>query len=451
MSDFEGNKDIEMKIKKHLNFTALRKNLSETFKSIPDWRQQTKLRISLHDALMSGFACMHFQDLSLLQFQKRMQEEQHRNNLATLFDVKVIPKETQMREIIDGVSSDYLRPIFRDFYLRLQRGKHLEQYQILPGMYYYPIDGSEFYSSKEVYCTQCLTKEHKADSKTYSHQVLQGGIMHPDCSQVIPFMPEQIVNSDGATKQDCEMNAAKRLVTRLHSEFPQLNLLIGGDALFSKQPLIAEVLKHHRHYLFGAKPSDHKYMMEWLGAYDGLNQIEFVDEKKRQHCYEWMNDVPLNGQKDSVRVNFLRCTITGKNKAGKQEILYKNSWVTDLLIEETNVKTLVKAGRCRWKNENEVFNVMKNQGYCMEHNYGHGKRNLAFNFYLLTLLAFFFHQIFELTDRQYQACRKKFGSKRHLWEKLRSWIDILIFETWEALLEFTLTPKKGLLTWAQPP
>jgi hypothetical protein len=451
MSDFERNKDIEMKIKKHLNFTALRKNLSETFKSIPDWRQQTKLSISLHDALMSGFACMHFQDLSLLQFQKRMQEEQHRNNLATLFDVKVIPKETQMREIIDGVSSDYLRPIFRDFYLRLQRGKHLEPYQILPGMYYYPIDGSEFYSSKEVYCTQCLTKEHKADSKTYSHQVLQGGIMHPDCSQVIPFMPEQIVNSDGATKQDCEMNAAKRLVTRLHSEFPQLNLLIGGDALFSKQPLIEEVLKHHRHYLFGAKPSDHKYMMEWLGAYDGLNQIEFVDEKKRQHCYEWMNDVPLNGQKDSVRVNFLRCTITGKNKAGKQEILYKNSWVTDLLIEETNVKTLVKAGRCRWKNENEVFNVMKNQGYCMEHNYGHGKRNLAFNFYLLTLLAFFFHQIFELTDRQYQACRKKFGSKRHLWEKLRSWIDILIFETWEALLEFTLTPKTGLLTWAQPP
>ena len=91
---------------------------------------------------------------------------------------------------------------------------------------------------------------------------------------------------------------------------------------------------------------------------------------------------------------------------------------------------------------------MKNHGYCMEHNYGHDQKNMAFNFYLLTLLAFFMHQIFELTDRQYQACREKFGSKKHLWEKLRSWIDIIIFETWEKLLEFALAPKKGLLVWA---
>ena len=192
-------------------------------------------------------------------------------------------------------------------------------------------------------------------------------------------------------------------------------------------------------------------MMEWLEAYDKLHQLNFQDDKGREHFYEWMNDVPLNGRKDSVKVNFLRCTIRGKNKKGKDEILYRNSWVTDLEVSEENIKTLVKAGRCRWKNENEFFNVMKNHGYYMEHNYGHGDKNLAFNFYLLTLLAFFFHQVFELTDNQYKACRKRFGSKKHLWEKLRSWIDIIIFETWEKLLEFALAPKKGLLTWAQAP
>ena len=53
-----------------------------------------------------------------------------------------------------------------------------------------------------------------------------------------------------------------------------------------------------------------------------------------------------------------------------------------------------------------------------------GKNNLCFNFYLLTLLAFFFHQIFELTDRQYQECREKHGSKRHMWESLRAYIKI---------------------------
>jgi len=265
--------------------------------------------------------------------------------------------------------------------------------------------------------------------------------MHPDCSEIIPFMPEQIVNTDGTEKQDCEMNAAKRYIEKIAKNFPQLNLLIGGDALFSKQPIIEDILEHQRHYLFMAKPTDHKYMMEWLEAYHQLHSIEFKDEKGRTHYYEWMNDVPLTGDKNTVMVNFLRCTITGKKrKKDTEKILYSGSWVTDLSVSAENIKTLIKAGRCRWKNENECFNVMKNHGYFMEHNYGHGQKNLAYNFYLLTLLAFFFHQIFELTDRQYQACRKKLGSKKHLWETIRSYIKIIIFDSWEILLEFVLNP-----------
>jgi hypothetical protein len=419
--------------------------MSEIFRAIPDWRQAKKVDYSLHDALMSGFACMHFQDPSLLQFQIRMQEDQHRNNLRSLFEVENIPKETQMREILDGINSEYFRTIFKDYYLRLQREKHLEQYQMMEGLYYFPIDGSQFYSSKELCCEQCLTKKHKDDSKTYSHQVLQGGIMHPDQSEVIPFMPEQICNEDGKEKQDCEMNAAKRLISRLRKEFPKLGLIIGGDALFSRQPLIEDIKANGMHYIFGAKPTDHKYLVEWLDAYDKLHSLVFTDDKGRKHLYEWMSDVPLSGREEAIKVNFFRCTITGQNKKGVTKVLYRNSWVTDLPISESTIKELVRGGRCRWKNENECFNVMKNHGYYMERNYGHGKKNLCFNFYLLTLLAFFFHQIFELTDRQYQACRKKFGSKKHLWEKLRGFIDLIVFDTWETLLFFALIPKAGLL------
>lgn len=439
-----------MKIKKHLSFSSLRSSMSEIFLSIPDWRQSGKVSISLHDALMSGFACMHFQDPSLLQFQQRMQEDQHQNNLRTLFDVKHIPKETQMREIIDGVDSEHLRPIFKELYSRLQRGKQLERYQVFPGMYYFPVDGTQFFSSKEVHCEQCLVKHHTKDSPTYSHYVLQGGIAHPDCSEVIPFMPEQISNADGAEKQDCEMNAAKRFVGTIRKDFPQLGLLIGGDGLFSKQPIIEDILAQRMHYLFVAKPTDHKYMMDWVDAYDDLDRIEFDDDSGRRHVYEWINDVPLNGQKDTIQVNFLRCFVIKADKAGEEKIVYRNSWVTDIDVTIENIKTLVRAGRCRWKSENELFNVMKNHGYYMERNYGHGQKNLAFNFYLLTLLAFLFHQIAELTDNLYQACRKKFGSKRHLWETLRSYVKIIIFETWELLLSFALDPKKGVLQWTEP-
>jgi len=425
--------------------------MSKVFRQIPDKRQAGKIDYTLHDVLMSAFACMHFQDPSLLQFQKRLEEEQNRNNLKTLFDVEDIPQNTQLREVTDTVDSQHFAPIFKEFYSRLQRGKHLEQYQLFPSLYYFPIDGSQFYHSKEIHCQQCLTKQHRDGSVSYYHQVLQGGIMHPDCSAVIPFMPEQICNGDGGNKQDCEMNAAKRFVGKITTSFPRLGLILGGDSLLSRQPIIEQILEAKQHYLFAAKPGDHKYLMEWIDAYETLPSVTFEDEKGRTHIYEWMNDVPLHGGKESIHVNFLRGTIIGTNKKGEECIAYRNSWVTDIPISDKNIVTLVKGGRCRWKVENEVFNVMKNHGYCMERNYGHGSNNLCFNVYLLTLLAFFMHQIFELTDGLYQKCRVKFGSKRHMWETLRAYIKIIVFDTWESLLEFALKPKRYTLSVADDP
>ena len=88
--------------------------------------------------------------------------------------------------------------------------------------------------------------------------------------------------------------------------------------------------------------------------------------------------------------------------------------------------------------ENECFNTLKNQGYEIKHNYGHGKKNLSYNMYLLTLIAFYFHQVFELTDGTYQACRKKFVSKLSMWEKFRGAMHFFVIESWELMMEFLL-------------
>jgi hypothetical protein len=58
----------------------------------------------------------------------------------------------------------------------------------------------------------------------------------------------------------------------------------------------------------------------------------------------------------------------------------------------------------------------------------------------LNLLAFFMHQIFELTDHLYQACREKLGTKRSLWENLRVFMRSFIFPDWETLLRNVHTP-----------
>ena len=441
-----------MKSKKHLSFSSLRVALSLLFNNLPDNRQASKTNYSIHDALMSGFACMYFQDPSLLQFQRELRQAKNRDNLQTLFGVKDIPKDSQLRDIVDKVDSEGFRPIFDDYFSRLQRGKYLLDYQLFHGLYLCSIDGTQYFSSEDIHCSKCLTAEHKEGTTSYSHKVMQAAIVHPDIKQVIPLMPEEIRNTDGSVKQDCEVNAAKRLLPKIRKAHPQLGIIINGDGLFSKQPFIKDILSNGMHYILVAKPSDHKYMMEWIAAYDTneINSLRRIDKKGRILQYEWVNDVPLNGGEHSINTNFFKIKITHKGKDGEELANYTNSWVTDIEINSGNVETLVKGGRCKWKIENECFNTLKNQGYHIEHNYGHGEKNLCFNFFLLTLLAFYFHQIFELTDRLYQECRKKFGSKRHMWETLRSYIKILIFEDWEELLNFALDPTKYKICFHSP-
>ncbi|MDQ7048294.1 MAG: hypothetical protein Q9M92_01640 [Enterobacterales bacterium] len=208
----------------------------------------------------------------------------------------------------------------------------------------------------------------------------------------------------------------------------------------SHQPLIEKVLDNNMHYIFVCKPGDHQYLFEWLNDFPELPCLEIKDTKGRTHQYRWKNKVPLHGQEDAVEVNYFEYKII--NEKGKETST--NSWVTDVKINKKNIIKMAKAGRCRWKIENECFNTLKNQGYCIEHNYGHGKHYLNYNLYLITLLAFYFHQIFELTDKVYQGCRKKFGSKRHLWEKLRGAIYFFIFSSWETLLTYLLEEQEDI-------
>lgn len=138
------------------------------------------------------------------------------------------------------------------------------------------MDGTQYFCSDAICCDKCLTTAKRAAEQAkddgdesedgapvnFSHKMVQIAIMHPDMKQVIPLMLAKISNTDGATKQDCAMNAAKRLIPQVRKDHPQLGLIFGGDDLFSRQPIMQDVLAANAHYIFVAKPTSHKYMHE---------------------------------------------------------------------------------------------------------------------------------------------------------------------------------------------
>ena len=429
-----------MKIKKHLSFTALRKTISTRVLSWLDTRREKSIDHSIHDAFMSGLACMYFQEPSLLQFQTEMESKYQQNNLRNLFNVKNIPSSNVIKEVLDEQDSEQFQRISKDIVQQLQRGKQLSPFQLFPDLTVCSIDATQYHSSEKVRCKSCLTANKDNPDKTtrYYHTALQAALMHPDMKQVIPMAVEPIKNTDGTKKQDCEMNAAKRLIPKLRQNYPKMGLLITGDDLFSRQPMINLVRRTGFEYCFVAKKSSHSFMMKWMTENGPFHEAQETNNKGQLVIYQWMNDVPLCGEKQATRVNFFQKKTITFNLIGEIIRSRVESWVTSLDVTEACVRLLVLGAKTRWKVENECFNTLKNQGYHLTHNYGHGEKNLSFNFYQLTVLAFTLHQVSELCDLAYQACRKMAGSKRSLWEKLRTLINFHLFESLEHLLDYFL-------------
>ena len=148
------------KPKKNLRFTILLEVLIDAFNKISDQRDPEKTQYKkLSDFYTAAFAMFYFQDKALLEFQRQLENKYRLNNLTTVFNISEIPKDTQLRDVIDKHSYKQIISVFKDYFSRLQRGKYLNNFKILDNSYLVTIDGSVYFSSNELECDKCLTKE----------------------------------------------------------------------------------------------------------------------------------------------------------------------------------------------------------------------------------------------------------------------------------------------------
>jgi len=421
-----------MHSKKHLSFSAIRNMIAENLAMIKDTRAANSSN-TIVDVMLSGLACMYYQSPSLLEFQRKMEKKEQRNNLRSMFTVQSLPTDQGMRNIIDQIDSETaFRQIFKELFNKLQRGKHLEQYQTLPGKYLLNVDGTQYYSSDKVDCQRCLVRGTK--NKQYNcHQVLQGAIVKAGLRQVIPVMPEEIRAQDGEIKEDCETNAFKRFLAKFRKDHDKLGVIINADALYATTPIITTIADHKANYIFKIEKANHKTLINNVAS--GVkSKIETLSLRKNKLIIQCVNDVELFSS-TKVRTNYMEAWELVPQKDGTNKSQYYGKWITDLEITSNNARTLIDAARARWKIENECFNSLKNHGYNIEHNYGHGSNNLCYNFYNFTLLAFTMHQMHQLTDKLFQEMRSRFGRLGSLWEELRTMVHRFYFSSMEALWE----------------
>lgn len=419
-------------VRKHLNADALFEQVHLEFEKIPDLCD-TSIEISVADALKSGFAMFSLKYPSLLAFDQRRQDPQKVNNLKTIYHIGTVPCDTQMRTILDQVYSDEFAPVFRRIFHQAQRGKALENLMFLNGCYLLALDGTQYFSSKKIHCSSCLVTTNSTTGEvTYSHQLLAAALVHPDSAEVIPVLPEPIQKQDGATKNDCERNAAKRFLEQFRRQHPHLDVIVTEDGLSSNAPHIRELLRHDMHFILGAKPGDHTWLFEQVEqAAQRGDTLEFsVQHEDVTHRFRCLNTVALNASNPDVVVNVLEYWEVHADGPTQHF-----SWVTDIPLTQDNAFQVMRGGRARWKIENETFHTLKNQDYHFDHNYGHGQANLSVVFVLLMMLAFLVDQVLQLTCRLFQAVWRKEGSKVRMWEHVRALFYSLEFPSMVNILK----------------
>ena len=412
------------------DFSSLYATLCSLFSRLWD-KRGSNIQYSLCEVLKSAFAMFSLKHPSLLSFEHRSKAEAM--NLKTIYGVDHQVSDSQIREVLDEVSPPHLLGGFPLLY------KHLKKLGIVKAYRYYQdrivlsIDGVEHFHSTKVHCERCLEKVSGDGTVHYSHSMLVGVLVHPEHREVFPLGCEPIICQDGANKQDCELNASKRLLAQLQAFYPKLNKLVVEDALYANGPHLRQLLDYGMSFIIRAKPDSLKSLFRSFESRKERKKApewEYSDEKGITHAFCWTNNLPLNSSANDLRVNMLHYTQI--DKKGRKLTF---AWVTNIGLTKASVNKVMRAGRARWKIENETFNTLKNQGYHFEHNYGHGYQHLASNLAILMLLAFFVDQIQQHSSKQWRIAWHLLKSKRKLWQVIQAMFITLHFESMEALFK----------------
>ncbi len=355
-----------------IEIPELIKFLRQELYDLPDPRKPgNNTKYQVEDAAMGAFSVFFTQSPSFLEHQRLMKSSKGKDNASSLFSLNEIPCDNQIRTLLDPVPASKIFGAFQRGYELLKKQGVLKKFRYLDGEILRALDGTEYFSSKKINCPHCNYRNHRNGTTTYFHSCVTPVVVSPNRKQVINLSPEFIKKQDRAQKQDCENAAVKRWLKKNPQKKYGNTVTLLADDLYSHQPICELALEKGYNFIFVCLKTSHQTLYEWLEFLEKTGEVKTVEKKQWNgrknliYRYRYASRVPLRDGDDSLEVNWCEVTVLNEKT---QKIIYQNNWITNHQINDNNVEKIVKAGRSRWKIENEGNNVLKNHGYNLEHN-----------------------------------------------------------------------------------
>jgi hypothetical protein len=385
--------------------------------AVPDARRQGRVTYHPRTLLWCGILLFagRLGSRRQLDFHYREQGTSCLHNLNRLAQTEqtTVPCNDTLDDYLAGVGTAAIADLRASMMRRLIRMRVLDDARV-QGRLVMGMDGTGYLVFRERHCPHCLTRQ-AGERTLYCHQVLEAKAFGP-AQTALSLSTEFIDNHDVPTqgseqkrKQDCELKAARRLLAKLRQDFPRLQVCLSLDALYACGAGFALGADFGLSYVIVFKEGSIPTLWQELGTLLDLspdNRLE-VSEEGWRHVYRWVDELPYT---DTDKREWMLKSIQYEGFGPKGEHA-RWAWLlsADLRLNQTTVQELAwGAGRVRWQEENQGFNVQKTSEMNLEHAYSEKDHFGAY--YLLLQIAHILMQLLEkgslLRDLARQAGKK---------------------------------------------
>lgn len=396
------------KMKENNNgFMDLVKSSNHYFKDLRSWinemvdpRHQSYITYTQADLIFQSLLKNLCSVESMNQMEEKFNEEICIHNLKVISgneNLIEMPHYDTLNNYLEELSPKCLDELRAKMVGKLIRSKSFNPARIAGGYWRVILDGTGLFHFKERHCEHCLKRVRINEDGTkridYYHQVLEAKLVLHD-KIIISLGTEFIENeNEDVTKQDCEQNAAKRLLAKIKKQYPRLKICVMGDALYAVESIMEICRTNHWTYILNKKDGNQKNITKDYNYIKSANPEDYhkVRCQSEDGKSYFVNHVEEVTGKTEI-FNVFEYEYTHDEKS------HRFVWITNIELTSKNLEEMVSVGRSRWKIENEGFNNQKNGLYRIEHL--NSKNSTAMkNHYLLVQIADILMQLYLASNK----------------------------------------------------
>lgn len=305
-------------------------------------------------------------------------ETKYLENIAKIIKTKVekIPDSEIYTNVFSRIDKEEVEKFQKKINYRMIRNKIYADAKIM-GKYNVVLDATRFQKANQEISKEWLSQT-RDDKTTWYVAMLEMKLIANEMA--VSWMSEMIKNEDKKKeneseeevnkkteeelKQDCEINAAKRLLPRFRKEYPRLPIRIIADSLYPSEELIKQSENLNLEYIFVLKDKKIRTLtrefLDLVSLPDGNRKLKETAEEFVLTM--WVNEIDYKGLKTNI-IRQIR-----KNKNTNKSSVWM--WMTNRNITEKNVERIIYCAKQRDYIENQGFKEQKvTSGIDLEHVY----------------------------------------------------------------------------------